>query len=66
MSEDKNEGQNKAQEISSRTEAFLLAVESKTGDDIHRRILRACRSQDPMESMEAELKKIIEELLHET
>jgi hypothetical protein len=47
-------------------EAFLQAVEQKTTDHIHHRLLRACRASDPPTELEAELNKIISEILHET
>ena len=49
-----------------RVEEFLTAVESKTADETHRRLLRACRKGDPATAMETELELIIEEILHET
>ncbi len=52
--------------VLSRSEEFLRAVEGKTNDAVHRRILRACRSTNPSSSMEAELKKVIEEIFDET
>jgi hypothetical protein len=51
--------------VAARVEDFLRAVESKTSDDVHRCILRACRSADPTTSMEAELRRVIEEIFHE-
>ena len=52
-------------DVPPRAEEFLKAVESKTTDEIHRRLLRVCRNGDPTASMEAELKRIIKEFLHE-
>jgi hypothetical protein len=48
-----------------RVEDFLVAVEAKTVNVIHRRLLRACRATDPGSSMETELGKIVDEILHE-
>jgi hypothetical protein len=49
-----------------RVEEFLAAVESKTADEAHRRLLRACRKENPTAAMEAELKLIVEEIINET
>lgn len=49
-----------------RVDEFLTAVEKKTADKTHRRLLRACRQNDPVAAIEAELKLIIEEILHES
>ena len=49
----------------SRREAFLNAVEQKTTDAIHHRLLRACHSEDPASALEGELAKIILAILHE-
>lgn len=46
-------------------EEFIRAVEAKTTNTIHLRILGACRSENPKASMEAELTSIIEDILHE-
>ena len=48
-----------------RVEGFLLAVGGKTSDAVHRRLLRACREPDAGPAMEAELSKIVTEILHE-
>lgn len=48
-----------------RVEGFLVAVEAKTTDSVHRRLLRACREPDPASAMETELGKIVNEILHE-
>jgi len=65
MTEKKQNPQGNDQSVLPRAEEFLRAVESKTNNEFHRRILRACRSEDPKTSMETELNSIIEEILHE-
>ena len=47
-------------------EAFLQAVERKTTDEVHRRLLKAARDGDPATAIEVELGKVISEILHET
>lgn len=49
----------------SETEAFLLAIESKTSDEAHKRLLKAARGSDPLKSLESELKAIATEILYE-
>jgi hypothetical protein len=61
----KQKPDNESQDVVPRVEEFLRAVESKTNNEVHRRILRACRGTDPTTSMEAELKRVIEEIFHE-
>jgi len=46
-------------------EAFLQAVEKRTGDATHRRLLQACRSHDLSSALEGELAKVVMEILHE-
>ncbi len=53
-------------EVALRVEEFLQSVEKKTDDEVHRRILRACRQGDPTTCVEEELEKVIKEILHET
>lgn len=48
-----------------RIEEFLTAVEAKTSNEVHRRLLRACRTDNPGDAMEAELGKIIEEIIND-
>lgn len=50
----------------SKKEEFLNAVEKKLTNDAHRRLLKAFRGDQPMESAEAELRKIILEIVNET
>ncbi len=47
-------------------ESFLAAIESKTDIDAHRRLLRAARSDTPLEAMNVELAKIANEILNAT
>ena len=47
-------------------EDFLLAIEKNLTDPIHLRLLRACRQADPSSALDAELNKVIDEILHET
>ena len=49
----------------SAAETFLLAVESRTDNASHQRLLRACRSETPTEAMEEEVTRIVEEILDE-
>jgi hypothetical protein len=49
----------------SRAELFLRAVEARTDDPTHRRILRASRDADVRSAIENELGKIVSEILHE-
>jgi hypothetical protein len=44
---------------------FFEAVESRTEDPIHRRLLKAARKEEPGPALERELHRIIEELLNE-
>ena len=46
-------------------EQFLQAVEGKTDDPIHKRLLKASRGENPTESLEKELGKIISEIIDE-
>lgn len=43
-------------------EQFLNAVERKTTDPIHLRLLKACRQGDPASAMESELRDIFAEI----
>lgn len=65
MAISKNEDSKTSSLPSSQLEVFLQAVEQKTNDKIHRRLLRACRIADPSTELEDELSKIISEILHE-
>lgn len=59
-----DEKQNNAKhETPSRVEEFIDAVEKKTDNEIHRRILGACKKENPASCVEEELKKVIEEIL---
>jgi hypothetical protein len=53
------------QNTTPRVSVFLTAVEAKTDNEVHRRLLRACRTESPDADMEAELKRILDELLDE-
>ncbi len=48
----------------SATEAFLLAVEAKTEDMVHKRLLKAARGTDPFSSLETELRSVITEIIY--
>jgi len=50
----------------SRLEKFLVAVESRTTNAVHRRLIAACRSSEPAVALEAELSRIVAEILDET
>ena len=58
----KNSADNKAL---SRIDEFINAIESKTADKTHRRLINACRKSDPATAVETELKLIIEEIFRE-
>ncbi|MBI4226853.1 MAG: hypothetical protein HY600_01100 [Candidatus Omnitrophica bacterium] len=46
-------------------EKFLQAVERKTTNPAHRRLLKACRQANPADALETELRKIIAEIINE-
>jgi len=46
-------------------ERFLRAIEEKTQSPLHRRLLAACRNEDPSSALEATLQAAIVEALHE-
>lgn len=48
----------------STVEQFLQAVEAKTTDPIHRRLLLAARNDNSLANLEAELHKIISEIIN--
>ena len=47
-------------------EQFLQAVEKKTDNQIHHRLLKVCRQANPSDALEAELRTIVSELINET
>jgi hypothetical protein len=50
----------------SAVEQFLRAVEGKTNDPAHHRLLKACRQANPSTALEAELRAILTEISNET
>lgn len=56
---------NESQEVSARVEGFLRSIEAKDQSAVHKRILQACRSADPSTAMDAELTRIIQEIVDE-
>ena len=52
--------------VPSALDSFFQSVESRTSNPTHLRLLNAARKGDPVSSLERELSKIMEELLHET
>jgi hypothetical protein len=50
----------------SKREEFLRAVERKTENKVHHRLLEACEKSDASKEIEAELTKIISEIFYET
>jgi len=46
------------------TEVFLATVDSKTTDPVHKRLLRAARGNNPLSSLESELRAIVTEIIH--
>ena len=47
-------------------EQFLQAVEKKTSNPVHHRLLKACRQADPPGALEEELRTIVAEIISET
>ena len=47
-------------------ERFLTAVAEKTNDPVHLRLLAACRTQSRRSALEAELRAVVAEILHDT
>lgn len=50
----------------SAVEQFLRAVEAKTTDSVHQRLLKACRKANPSSALEAELRAILSGISNET
>jgi hypothetical protein len=50
----------------SAVEQFLRAVEDKTTNPVHHRLLKACRQANPSSALEAELRVILTALCNET
>lgn len=48
----------------SRRKKFLEELEEQLSDPIHRRLIKACQADNPVQSMESELGKILLEILH--
>jgi hypothetical protein len=46
-------------------EMFIQAVEKKTNDPVHHRLLNACRQTNQPGSLEAELQTIVSEIISE-
>lgn len=46
-------------------ERFFQAVESRTDDAMHRRLVRAAKKKDPAGALEAELGRVVQEILDE-
>ena len=49
---------------SSRRDEFLDELQRRLSDPLHRRLIQAYRSDDPVQSMESELAKMLLEVLH--
>ena len=66
MSEPTQPDEGKAERTAKHTavEEFLQAVEKRTSDPIHRRLLAASRSENPTTSLDAELHKIVGEIIN--
>ncbi|MGZ4971353.1 MAG: hypothetical protein ACXWDN_01230 [Limisphaerales bacterium] len=47
------------------TEQFLAAIEKRTEDTVHLRLLKVCRQVNPSNALEHELVKIIKEIIDE-
>jgi len=48
----------------SRREEFLDELQREVSDPLHRRLIQAYRGDNPVQSMESELAKILSEVLH--
>lgn len=46
-------------------ELFIQAVEKKTSDPVHHRLLNACRETNQPAALEAELRAIVSEIISE-
>lgn len=46
-------------------EQFLQAVEKRTSNPVHHRLLKACRQANPSGALEAELRTIVSEIINE-
>jgi hypothetical protein len=46
-------------------EQFLQAIEKKTGNPVHHQLLKVCRQANPSDALEAELRKIVSEIINE-
>jgi hypothetical protein len=52
-------------DLESALEQFLQAVEKRTSNPIHHRLLKACRQPNPSGALEAELQTIVSEIINE-
>jgi len=48
----------------SATEGFLILIEAKTTDEVHKRLLKAARSENLTAGIENELQSVITEIIH--
>jgi hypothetical protein len=64
--DNENRDENKTDAPKSTLELFLRAVETKTNDPVHHRLLNACRQTNQPGALEAELQTIVSEILSET
>jgi hypothetical protein len=64
--DNENQDENKTDAPKSTLELFLRAVEKKTNDPVHHRLLNACRQTNQPGALEAELQTIVSEILSET
>jgi hypothetical protein len=49
----------------SAVDRFLQAVETKTNNPVHTRLLQVCRQANPADALEAELRAIVSEIVDE-
>lgn len=52
--------------LSPALEAFFQAIEKRTTDPVHRRLVAAARRKDPAVSLDREFERIMQELTNET
>ena len=57
-------GSTKTPEVSA-LEKFFRTVEERTDDAMHRRLIRAAKRKDPAGALEAELGRVVQEILDE-
>ncbi len=64
--DDEDQCDRKTGETKSVLEQFIRAVEKRTSNPIHHRLLKVCRQANPSGALEAELRTIVSEIINET